>query len=242
MTLPASIDTLKSSISRRGGIAKANRFAIYMPHPSKKVSLINTNLSSIISNVAGNVLTGGSIGLGTFFNDPRDVFLFCENVSMPGRQIATNEFFTGLKGVKRPYGFMDDDVTFTFNLTNDYYMFDYLKTWMDQVIIQNKDGSYNVRYKQEYTTDVVIQQLGASDYIPAYSVVLKNAYPITLTTVQLSNSASNQISQISATFTFDVWEKQGFLSGIAQGAATILGAVANDISSITNIGKSFNKS
>ena len=30
MALPASIDTLKSTIGKRGGVSKSNRFAIYM--------------------------------------------------------------------------------------------------------------------------------------------------------------------------------------------------------------------
>ena len=34
MALPAGIDNLKASISRRVGMAKANRFAVYISHPT----------------------------------------------------------------------------------------------------------------------------------------------------------------------------------------------------------------
>jgi len=33
--LPVGIDTLKSTIGRRGGVARSNRFAIYITHPIK---------------------------------------------------------------------------------------------------------------------------------------------------------------------------------------------------------------
>ena len=52
MSLPVSIDTLKSTINRRGGVARGNRFAVYVSHPSKGMnSLLNFNPANLLSNL-----------------------------------------------------------------------------------------------------------------------------------------------------------------------------------------------
>lgn len=236
MALPAGIDNLKASISRRGGMAKANRFAVYISHPTKKVSLLNTDLSSLLGNAASRLIQGQSPNLGSFFEDPRDVFLFCESATMPGRQVATNDFYTGIKAIKKPYAYLNDDVTLTFNLTNDYYMRDYFKTWIDE-IFPYENGMRKLNYKDRYCTDLIIQQMGANDWIPSKSVVLTNAYPVTMSSINLSNTAENSISQVTITFAFDDWEDQGVVRGASQGILTGLDAITNSINTVRNIGK-----
>lgn len=217
MALPASIDTLKASISRRGGMAKANRYAVYITHPGRKRSLlgglVNADLEGIIGNTLRNVIGGGSPSLGSFLNDPRDIFLFCESTTLPGRQVATQDLFTDMKGIKKPYAYINDNVTMTFNLTNDYYMYKYMKSWMDSVITKDSRGGFQIAYKENYTTDIVIQQLGGTDYVPVYGVKLENAFPVTISSVNLSNTSENTISQITVTFEFDDWSEQGIVDG-----------------------------
>jgi len=87
MALPASIDTLKSTIGKRGGVSKSNRFAIYMNLP-----LISINPGTILSNIA----SGGGFNPMSLINDPRDISLLCESCSLPGRQITTAEHITRL--------------------------------------------------------------------------------------------------------------------------------------------------
>ena len=236
MALPAGIDNLKASISRRGGMAKANRFAVYISHPTKKVDLINTDLNSLLGQAASRLIEGQSPTLKSFFEDPRDVFLFCESASLPGRQVATNDFYTGMKGIKKPYSYINDDVTMTFNLTNDYYMRDYFKSWIDSILPSTGEAR-KIAYKHEYCTDIIIQQMGSNDWIPAKSVVLKNAYPVTMSSINLSNTAENTISQVTITFAFDDWEDQGVVTAASQGILTGLDAVTNSINTVRNIGK-----
>jgi len=232
MPIPASIDTLKASISRRGGPARANRYAIYISHPGKKGGLlgglINTDLSGIISNVARSALSGGSIGFGGFINDPRDMFLFCESASLPGRQIATQDFFTSQKAFKRPYAYINDQVSMTFNLTNDYYAYNYLKSWMDMIVRRNGENDYTVSYKSEFTGDITIQQLGNTDYIPVKGIKLENAFPVNLSSINLSNSSDNSISQVTVTFEFDDWNEESVVDGVLGQLGGTLQALAID--------------
>ena len=49
MALPVNIDTMKSTINRRGGVARPNRFGVYITHPSKSInSLLNFNPATSI--------------------------------------------------------------------------------------------------------------------------------------------------------------------------------------------------
>tara|TARA_R110000796_G_scaffold55470_1_gene129105 strand:- start:1648 stop:2361 length:714 start_codon:yes stop_codon:yes gene_type:complete len=234
--LPAGIDTLKASIGRRGGLARSNRFAVYMSHPSKRTDLLNTNLSDLIGNAARQLLTGGSITLQNFVEDPRDTFLFCESVDMPGRQIATNDFSTDMKMYKKPYAYMNDDVAMTFLVTNDYYMYKYVKSWMD-VVMPVINGSYKVGYKSDYARDITIQQLGSNNYVPAAGIVLKNAYPTTMSAITLSSTSENEIVRLTVNFAYDDWEEQSAVEGIGTGIKEVLGSISNSIDTVRNIGK-----
>lgn len=217
MSLPVGIDALKSTIGKRGGLARANRFAIYITHPNMKSpmsnGIFNADIGGLIGNALGAHVSGGSMDPMAFINDPRDMFLLCESVQLPGKRIATMESFITHKAIKKPYSYLVDEVTFTFILTNDYYAKKYFDSWQALVIDQE---SLKMNYKSEYVTDITVQQLTPSnDYIPAYSVKLKNAFPISVNAIELSNSQENSLLQCSVTLSFDDWEELGLLDGIA---------------------------
>lgn len=223
MGLPNTIDTLKSTIAVRGGLAKQNRFAIYMTHPTKKEGIFS-DIGTIGRRAFNSLVGGQKFGLRSFFEDPRDIYMLCESVTMPGRQIMTTEYATGLKAYKKPYGVIEDEVTMTFNLTEDYYIFDYMRLWQESIIRQEGDKYYEVSYKSDYTTDVIIQQMSDDyDYVPTYSIKLKNAFPTGLSSVQLGDNGENQYIQCTATFVYDSWEQQG--------AIEALGSIAQNLGS-----------
>lgn len=243
MTLPAGIDSLKASISRRGGMARSNRFAIYMTHPTKNQSLLNTDVASLAGNAARSVLAGGSPSLTSFIEDPRDIYLFCESCNIPGRQVTTTEHFTSMKAVKKPYGFLNEDVNFAFNLTNDYYIWKYLTAWIDFIILREGNNGYYMNYLENFGQDVIIQQMGNTDFIPVYTVRLKKAYPITLNSIELSNSNENTIVQCTTTFTYQDWEEVSLVDGFRDLVQAGQSIITNSQSALTtlnrNIGKLF---
>ena len=86
MSLPVSIDTLKSTINRRGGIARGNRFGVYVTHPSKGMnSLLNFNPATLISNL----ISGQGVNIGDFIQDPRDMFLLCKDTYFQAPSVET---------------------------------------------------------------------------------------------------------------------------------------------------------
>jgi hypothetical protein len=235
--LPTSIDDLKSTIGKRGGVARANRFAIYITHPKMKApmgdGILNMDIGGLISNAAGSYLSGGTIDPMAFINDPRDMFLLCESVQLPGKRIATMESFITHKSIKKPYSYLVDEVTFTYILTNDYYAKKYFDSWQNLVI---DSASKHMAYKNDYVTDITIQQMTQSnDFVPAYSVQLKNAFPVAVNAIELSNSNENSLLQVSITMSFDDWEERnigesildriGNLGDIVRGTGRQLGII-----------------
>ena len=230
MTMPADVDTLKSTITRRGGVARANRFAIYVSHPGNSGlgGLINTDFASLAGNAARSLISGGSFSLKSFINDPRDMFLLCESVNIPGRQITTQEHYTSVRGIKKPNAFIDEDVSMTFNLTNDYYAWSYWQSWMDLVVQKQEDNFYTFGFKNNYTSDITIQQMGGVNFVPVKSIKLRNAYPISLNSVQLGNGQENTIATATVTIAYDYWEEAGVVEGLFDMAKnSIMGGLAS---------------
>tara|TARA_Y200000002_G_C22491497_1_gene583195 strand:- start:125 stop:760 length:636 start_codon:yes stop_codon:yes gene_type:complete len=210
MVLPASVDTLRGTLGKRGGVAKANRFSIYMPLP-----LISINPGSILTNLA----SGNGFNPMSLLNDPRDMSLLCESCSLPGRTIATTEHITRLKAIKKQYGYINDDVTFTFLLTGDYYIKQVFDDWTAKLFDFEKG---TVSYKDDCVSDVTIQQLGPSN-IPIYTCKLQKAFPVSVSAVELANTSENTISRVTVTMAYDEWSDGASLAG------TLLGIVANKL-------------
>ena len=237
MALPAGIDTLKATIGRRGGLAKANRFALYISHPGKKPSLINTDIEGIVTNAARSLISGGSLSLQSFIEDPRDMYLLCESVTIPGRQIATQEHFTDMKAIKKPYAYMNEDVNMVFHLTNDMYIWNFFNSWQESII--NVNGNRAISFLDDIGSEVLIQIMGNTDYIPIKTIKLKNAYPTTLGSVELSNTAENQTLRCNISMAYEDWEEVGAVDGFANLAGRGTDLISNSINLVRNIGKLF---
>ena len=210
MSLPVSIDSIKSTINRRGGVARGNRYAVYVSHPSKGM---NSLLKFDPATLLNNMISGDGIHIGDFISDPRDTYMLCTGVSLPGKRIATTEAAHNHHMAKKPYSMMTDEVNMTFLLTNDYYVKKYFDMWQEMVIDSTHEH-YKAFYKRDYCMDVTIQQLSTSnDIIPGYTVQLENAYPIQVGAVELGN-ANEGLLEVSITWEYDNWRSVGFIDGI----------------------------
>jgi hypothetical protein len=196
----SSIDNLKSLISKKGGLAKANRFNVIFTPPSQ--SLLNLDIGSIIGSVVS-----GNFSANNLINDPRDISILCQSVTLPGTALSTFEHQDYKQANKFPYTFIDDDVTITFLLTNDYYMRKMFDAWQSNVL--NKE-TYIVGYKKNYAVDVIIQQLDEQN-TPIYGVKLEKAYPVSFESIELSQESSDTI-KMSVTFAYDKYVPEGPLS------------------------------
>ena len=231
MSLPVSIDTMKSTINRRGGVARPNRFGVYITHPSKSInSLLNFNPATLLSNL----ISGDGVNIADFISDPRDMFILCKSVTMPGKRITTTEAMHNHHLSKKPYSAATDEVTMTFMLTNDYYIKKYFDMWQEMIV--DKSGKhYKTFYKSEYSTDVTIQQLSqGNDIVPGYSIKLLNAYPIQVGAIELSSEGEGLL-EVSITWEYDNFKSVGLIDGYTDLADNLLQIGRNTIDTFDRI-------
>lgn len=211
----ASINDFKATVTKRQGLAKTNRFLTIFTPPT--AALVNLNPLDVIGRLANNTFNARS-----FVSDPRDIAFLTESAQLPGRNLNTLDFSAERETLKIPNGFIDDDVTFTFYLTNDYYMKDMMETWMSSIV---DTENYTLGYKKNYQTDIVIQQLNSFDK-NVYGVKLINAYPIAIGALALNNESENAFQRLQVTFAYDRYVPQNFVDSSLSGA---ISAIPNEI-------------
>lgn len=214
-----SIDNLKATIAKKGGVAMQNRFQVFFTPPTAPSvrSLINQDIGSLVGDIAKNAVTGGSIK--NIAPDPRDISILCEAVSLPGRQITTIDYTAERQAIKIPYSIINEDISMTFILTNDYYMKKMFDAWSTGIFDVEK---YRAGYKKDFTTDVVIQQLNQQN-IPIYSVRLEGAFPVTIGAINLDNNSENTIQKMTVTLSYENYVPEDIVDTI-KSTASIAGA------------------
>lgn len=205
-----SIDNLKSVVAKKGGLARPNRFNVIFTPPSQ--SILNLDVGSIIGSVIS-----GNFEADNLINDPRDISLLCQSVTLPGRNISTFDHQDFKQSNKFPYTFIDDDVTISFLLTNDYYMRKMFDNWMSNIFSAD---SYIVGYKKNYAVDLIIQQLDQKN-TPVYGTRLEKAFPTAIDSTELSQDGQ-EVVRMSVTFAYDKFVPEGPLSSTGSGIRAAL--------------------
>ena len=218
-----NIDTMKAMISKKGGLATANRYLVLMTAP--EVSLINNDPSVLL----GTLISGGSPA--NLFNDPRDISLLAKSVQLPGRNLSTTDKKVGKQQMKIPYDYIDGDVAMTFYLTNDMYARRYFTNWISCIVDANR---YRVGYKKDYATDVQIIQLNQKN-LPVYGVTLENAYPLDISAIDLDATTETGIQDMTVNFAYDKYsELDASIDSIMSVVDTVLPQVSNTLSLISS--------
>lgn len=201
-----NIDTLKSTIGKKGGLAKANRFNVIFTPPTQ--SLLNLNPEVLV----GSLLSGNTPSVKNLISDPRDISLLCEQVTLPSRSMSTLDYMADKQSNKFPYTNIDGDVNMTFILTNDMYIKSMFDAWSSSIIDVD---NYNLGYKDDFSTDIVIQTLNEKN-VPTYGVKLEKAYPIDIALVSLNNT-DGEFLRLTVTIAYDKYVVEGPLSSTASG-------------------------
>ena len=169
MIFDSPVQDLASRISERGGLARPNLFAITFNGPA------SVNPDMFLVNA------------------------ICESASLPGRAISTNEHATTKHATKTPFTFINDDITITFLVTNDFYIKNLFEKWMKHVI-NDEDGK--IYYKSQYASDMNITIL-SGDGKMVHKVSLEKAFPIAFTAMELSNASESQVMRFTVTMAYD---------------------------------------
>ena len=176
--MSSSIEFLKAEVVRRGGLANPNRFRAMIPVPGYV-----RNDRSIAPLLPANV-------------DMSSMNTLCESINFPGKQIETLDYSMYRNPLKIPTGFINDEVSIKFRLTEDFYIKTIFDRWLNGIIDQK---TYKQRYLEEYVVDITLEHQDKQDDVK-YGITMRDAYPVTLGSVEKSQETTNSILTFDATF------------------------------------------
>ena len=131
--------------------------------------------------------------------DVSDFNILCENCTLPGRQITTLEYQLLRQPIKVPNGYINEEVVFSFLLTNDFYIKKIFDSWSKAVI--NFDN-YRASYLEDYKGTIQIYQLDKLEN-KIYGVELVNAFPTSLNGIPLDNNSENTVQRFSVSIAYE---------------------------------------
>jgi len=165
------IDQLKGEISKRG-LANPNRFLAFFNVPAY---------------VADDVKD---------LNQSRSLNILCESITFPGKQIETIDYSMYRNPLKIPSGFINDEVSVTFRLTEDFFVKKVFERWQAGIIDQR---TYKARYLEEYVSDIVFDHQDKQDNTK-YSITLRDCYPVTVGAIEKSHETTDAALRMTVTF------------------------------------------
>jgi hypothetical protein len=217
-----SIDSLRGTIGKHGGLSQNNRFNVIMTPPD--TALLNINNSDIVDN-----LLSGSFDIKNLLTDPRDISILCTRAALPAWNISSFEYQSNEQVDKYPYTYIHEDLTLSFLCTNDYYMKKMLDQWMMGIV--NLDGQ-TVSYKSTYKTDIVVMSMNKKN-IPIYSYKFVDAFPIIQTAIEFEQGGTEFVN-FDVIFAYDKFIPGGTLGSAADAISNGFGKL-NLPGGVTNV-------
>ena len=164
------------------GIARANRFEVFITPPSGK-GFSSLNSSDLL----------------------RHLSLTCESVDIPGQTIATAELkINGLTVIPIPYSFSyTNQLTLTFKLSEDYRERNAMLAWQDLVFGNGRGFSYY----NEYVGTIIVRPLDLKNN-PIQEFIFRNCFPITVQDLSYNWGSVNENLKQSVTFSFYTMETE----------------------------------
>ena len=196
-----SVNTLKSHITQRGGLARQNRYLVELPAVLVPGTITPGSFFEDEANVGFQL---SESGFGSYYN----LSLMCRSTNMPGKQILSLDRRVGLTYNKVAYGYASEDVSMTFQLTEEYDIKDYFEGWQQMAVVSGgSNNAHYPRYLDEYARDVTVSQLGMDGEVK-YAIKLIKAYPTTVSAIQF-NDASGEPTELSVQLSYRRWTVEG---------------------------------
>ena len=154
--------------------------------------------------------------LAPFYKDTAKTLNYrCEVTELPGRTFATTERKIGSVPIqKMPYQTTYEDVQMTFIVGGDMNERMFFDQWMELI---NPNYSYNFRYKNQYATDIAINQYDMKNNL-IYKSVLIDAFPLAVNQLDLDWTADNY-HRLTVLFAYSKWE-EGTVTEISRNIVT----------------------
>lgn len=172
-----SLDRFKAEVSQRG-LARTNRFEIEMPIPRSLIGYY-------------------------FSKDIQIVNLLCEQASFPPQIIGVRPQRIYGPLYQRPFGveYGGEGIPMTFLVDRQMDVKAFFDSWISKVV---DPFQFFVYYRRDYSVDIRVHQLDENDKI-TYSVEIQDAFPRSVTIMELNNTSQNQFHRINVNFAYRKW-------------------------------------
>lgn len=145
---------------------------------------------------------------------PPDLVFHCVNVNIPGETFSTNQTYDPVRGDnvipwELPYDITQNECSLTFMVDMTYRIHSYFVRWREEVF----DPKNGFGYMEDYAKDIKIFHL-SRQHVPLYTTTLTDAWPKTITDVNLDAAAQNTPAIFSVNFVYGGQERQDTLGAI----------------------------
>ena len=208
-----TIGRFRAAMGKSEGFARPARFAIRIMLPTNLEKLsadtIGFGEGLVDPGLAKAVGTGEVEQRQMQTNDGSQVNIMCDSISMPAHDLQSEEHVT--------YGPPSQIVTghgFTGTIGASFYADKYLRerhffeSWQKMAVNMK---THRVGYLKDYAGKIQIFQLGSHDEggadrdVPTYGVEAIECYPETVSAIEYSYGATNQIVKINVGFQYKQW-------------------------------------
>ena len=212
-----TIGRFRAAMGKSEGFARPARFAVRIILPSNVEKLaeeaIKPNPNSVEVEQGFGMGSDDSLDQVALRqlerNDGSQVNIMCDSISMPAHDLQSEEHVT--------YGPPSQIVTghgFTGTIGASFYADKYLRerhffeSWQKMAVNMK---THRVGYLKDYAGKIQIFQLGSHDEgggdrdVPTYGVEAIECYPETVSAIEYSYGATNQIVKINVGFQYKQW-------------------------------------
>jgi len=166
-----------SSVKTRG-LARVNRFEVEIFPPT--------------------ILAGST-------EEARLTSLLCEISNFPPINLSVKPFKIFGPSYQRPitseYG--GDGISMTFHVDTDMILKRFFDDWIENIV---RRDDFTVNYQSSYATNIKIKQINEEENV-TYEIELLEAFPRSVTLMDLNNSSQNQTHRLNIIFAYRYWRR-----------------------------------
>lgn len=168
---------LKAAISAHGSLARTNRFKV--------------DFSGLLQNKL-NLATPQEL---------RDLEYFLEDVNIPGKNIETIDYSLYRNPIAYATGYTNGEFSMKFRAPTNMFVKRIFDKWFDSICPRR---DYLLSYRKDVSTDFTITQISerTRDNFEYYVVKILEAYPISITPLEYSNTQQDEYVSFNIDFAF----------------------------------------
>ena len=213
------ITDFKANLNKHGGVARTNTFMVELTGPTN--SFIGTN----------------------------ELRMFCKTTTIPGLSIEGMEYKPSGFGVNQfmPIFMTPDKIDCIFLMDSNHSVMSFFHSWMQKIVSYdygngdtgsvNGQGYQEIGYKKDYAVRMRIVYYNPHNYDSFYEVLLDEAFPTQIGSVNLSWDDSDTLATLPVHFTYSKMSFSSYTKGAQEEYESLDGSRASQITRLGGLGR-----